>query len=101
MKLALGLITSVLTLLTMYLAGNGDRLAWKVGLANNVFWWWFTILTGSWGLIPLNAALIIVYFRNLYKKPVLNKDRETLHKLLVDSDMDADYFIVKLEERLK
>lgn len=72
----------------MYLAGNGNRLAWKVGIANNALWWWFTISTESWGLAPLNACLLVVYIRNLRKEH--NGSRRSTEEAESDERLHSD-----------
>lgn len=60
-------LLSVLTLSMMYLAGNKNPLAWKLGLANQVLWITWIYLTQSWGLMVLTVCLIFMYIRNLLK----------------------------------
>jgi hypothetical protein len=63
----LSLITAVLTLWGMWLAGNKRSAGWIVGLVNQVFWLATIIAFGVWGLLPLTVALTVVYSRNLLK----------------------------------
>jgi hypothetical protein len=49
------------------LAGNKNRHAWAIGLANQALWLIWIVASESWGLIPMNAALWIVYARNHLK----------------------------------
>lgn len=65
MSQVLALATAVGTLVGMWLAGSGDWRGWAVGLANQVLWLGFIFTFGAWGLLPLSAALIVVYGRNL------------------------------------
>lgn len=65
MRQVLPLTLSVLTLLTMWLAGNRDPRAWVLGLVNQGLWLLFIVMFGAWGLLPLSLALIVVYGRNL------------------------------------
>lgn len=60
-------LLSALTIYTMFLAGNKRKGAWLVGLANQLLWLAWIILTHSWGLIPMNLALWVVYTRNYIK----------------------------------
>lgn len=60
-------LLSAITIYTMILAGNKRRGAWVVGLVNQLLWAIWIVLSGSWGLIPMNAALWIVYIRNYLK----------------------------------
>ncbi len=58
---------SAFTLWMMYLAGNKNPLAWKIGLANQVLWVTWIVVSGTWGLALLTGCLIIMYTRNLLK----------------------------------
>lgn len=40
---------------------------WLIGLANQLLWLVWIGVTGTWGLLPLNIALWIVYSRNHLK----------------------------------
>lgn len=61
---ALALITGLMTLLSMWLAGLKRKEAWVVGLLNQVFWVAFIVIFETWGLIPLTIALIFLFTRN-------------------------------------
>ena len=58
---------SALTIYSMLLAGNKKRGAWLIGLVNQLLWLVWIVLSGAWGLIPMNIALWIVYTRNYLK----------------------------------
>lgn len=58
---------SAITIWTMFLAGNMAKSTWMVGLANQALWLVWIIAAGAWGLLPMNAALWIVYARNHLK----------------------------------
>lgn len=67
---ALSLMPWLMSAITIYmtvLAGNKHRLAWAVGLVNQALWLVWIVGTGTWGLLPMNAALWIVYGRNHIK----------------------------------
>lgn len=64
-------LLSAITIWMTLLAGNLHRNAWLVGLGNQLLWLVWIIATGTWGLIPLNIALWIVYARNHFKWRVL------------------------------
>lgn len=66
-KQLIALATSVVTLWGMWLAGSHRWEGWALGLGNQVLWLVFIIAFGAWGLLPLNAALVFVYSRNLIK----------------------------------
>ena len=55
------------TIYTMFLAGNKNRGAWIFGLFGQLAWLVWIILTNTWGLLPMNIALWIVYVRNYLK----------------------------------
>lgn len=58
---------SAITIYMTILAGNKARNAWLVGLSNQALWLIWIVASGSWGLIPMNIALWIVYGRNHLK----------------------------------
>lgn len=60
-------LLSAITIWMTLLAGNLHRSAWLVGLGNQFLWLIWIVVTGTWGLIPLNIALWIVYWRNHMK----------------------------------
>ena len=60
-------IMSAITIYMTVLAGNVHRHAWAVGLFNQALWLTWIVMTGTWGLIPMNVALWIVYARNHLK----------------------------------
>lgn len=57
-------ILSANTIYMMLLAGNKKRGAWAFGLVGQFLWLLWIVLTQSWGLIPMNIALWVVYGRN-------------------------------------
>lgn len=57
-------ITSGGTLVTMWAAGAHKRWAWAWGIANQIPWLALMWLTGTWGLLPLTCALVVIYGRN-------------------------------------
>lgn len=60
-------LLSAITIYSMILAGNKRRGAWAVGLANQALWLLWIGVTGTWGLLPMNFSLWLVYGRNLRK----------------------------------
>lgn len=60
-------LMSGLTIYMTLLAGNKHPSAWLVGLVNQALWLTFIVLTKTWGLLPMNAALWVVYARNHLK----------------------------------
>jgi len=57
-------LLSAITIWMTLLAGNMHRNAWLVGLFNQALWAVWIVLSGTWGLVPLNLALWVVYYRN-------------------------------------
>ena len=60
-------ILSGLTIWTAFLAGNKNRNAWAVGFASQGLWLAWIVASGTWGMIPGNIALWVVYARNHFK----------------------------------
>lgn len=63
----IALATSVGTLLGMWLVARKDWRGWLVGICNQTLWLAFTIQTRAWGLLPLIAALLVIYSRALMR----------------------------------
>lgn len=57
-------ILSGVTIAMTWLAGNKHRRAWALALGGQLLWLIWILASGSWGLLPMNAALWIVYYRN-------------------------------------
>lgn len=60
-------LMSAVTIWMTLLAGNKHKSAWLVGLFNQALWLSWIISTSTWGLIPMNIALWIVYARNHWR----------------------------------
>lgn len=60
-------LLSAITIYTMLLAGNKNKYAWAGGLVNQALWLVWIVASHSWGLIPMNLALWVVYARNHLK----------------------------------
>jgi hypothetical protein len=60
-------LLSVITIYMTVLAGNKSRHAWLFGLGNQALWLVWIVTVGAWGLLPMNAALWLVYARNHLK----------------------------------
>jgi hypothetical protein len=60
-------LLSAITIWMTLLAGNKSRSAWSIGLANQLLWLIWIIAIGSWGMIPMNLVLWIIYGRNYLK----------------------------------
>ena len=57
-------ILSVVTIWTMWMAGNKSPVAWIVGLLNQILWVIWILATHSYGLLPMTGAICFVYARN-------------------------------------
>jgi hypothetical protein len=60
-------LLSAITVWMTLAAGNRHRSAWLIGLANQALWLVWIVASRSWGLLPLNGALWVVYARNHLK----------------------------------
>lgn len=60
-------LLSAITIYMNVLAGNKAPGAWAVGLGNQALWLVWIVATQSWGFLPMNLALWIVYGRNHLK----------------------------------
>lgn len=60
-------VLSALTIWQTLLAGNKHKLAWLLALGNQALWFSWIVLSSNWGLLPMNIALWILYFRNHLK----------------------------------
>lgn len=60
-------LLSAITIYMTVLAGNKSRHAWLIGLCNQALWLVWIFSAGAYGLLPMNAALWIVYARNHLK----------------------------------
>jgi len=60
-------LLSAITIYMTVLAGNKSRNAWLFGLCNQALWLVWIIASASWGLLPMNLALWVVYGRNHLK----------------------------------
>lgn len=60
-------LMSAITIYMTVLAGNKNRHAWAIGLANQLLWLSWIVASGNWGFLPMNVALAFVYGRNHMK----------------------------------
>lgn len=67
MKALLPWATSVVTLWGMWALSRKHWWGWLVGLGNQALWVTFALVYEAYGLLPLTAALIVVYTRGLIK----------------------------------
>lgn len=87
---AIAILTSVITLASMWMAGNEKAFGWILGMLNQVIWFVFILVFGAWGLLPLNIALVFVYGRNYYKWKT-EDDYITFVEHIVPVNMDPIY----------
>lgn len=64
---------SAITLWMTFMAGNKHPKAWLIGLFNQVLWLVWIVLSQSWGLLPMNIGMWILYRRNHLKWAKENK----------------------------
>lgn len=60
-------LMSAITIWMTVLAGNKHPSAWFVGCLNQGLWLGWIWGTASWGFLPMNIALWVVYARNHMK----------------------------------
>jgi hypothetical protein len=60
-------LLSAITIWMTVLAGNKHPSAWAIGLVNQALWLAWITASASWGLLPMNLTLWIVYGRNHWK----------------------------------
>lgn len=67
LEIGLPWLLSALTLISLYLAGDRNPMGWLVGLINQALWLVWILLTQTWGLLPMNLTLWLVFTRNYFK----------------------------------
>lgn len=73
-KAVLPWVMSIGTILTLYLAGEKKCIAWLIGLLNQVLWFVYIYMTGSYGLSPMAGVITVIYARNLWRwKPAFQE----------------------------
>lgn len=73
----ISVVTSLVTLIGMWLVSRKDWRGWAVGLANQVLWLWLIIDTHAWGLLILTVSLVTLYTKALITWR--RDDRAALH----------------------
>lgn len=66
-------VLSSLTITMTVMTGNKHSKSWLVGLASQLLWTTWILLSQTWGLIPLNLTLWVLYYRNHQKWSKENK----------------------------
>lgn len=65
--MGLQLTASVMAMASAWRVGDKHVSGPLLGLASQVPWWALMIHDGLWGLLPINAAMVILHTRNTYK----------------------------------
>lgn len=60
-------VLSLITITQIVYAGNKHKHAWLIGLGNQFLWLSWILVSGTWGLLPMNIAIWVVYTRNHLK----------------------------------
>ncbi|MFM2445585.1 MAG: hypothetical protein RI936_32 [Pseudomonadota bacterium] len=60
-------LLSAITIAMTVLAGNLHRHAWALGLVAQAGWLVWIVATATWGFLPMNLVLWVVYLRNHLK----------------------------------
>jgi hypothetical protein len=71
-------LLSVITIWITLMAGNKHPKAWFVGIISQGLWLIWILASESWGLLPMNIALWIVYTRNHLRWSNESKESETV-----------------------
>ncbi len=67
MDILLQMITAGLTILSVWMAGNGDQRFNWVGLGNQVLWVIVLVKAETYGLLILTVVMTVTYTRNIIK----------------------------------
>ena len=60
-------LLSAMAIWMTVMTGNKHRNAWLIGIVNQVLWLVWIIASATWGLLPLNITLWVLYARNHIK----------------------------------
>lgn len=60
-------LLSAITIMQLFLTGNKHRHSWLVGLGNQCLWLTWILVSANYGLLPMNAAIWVMYTRNHFK----------------------------------
>ena len=64
---AMSYAISAISLLSLWLVGNKNRLGWVIGIGNQALWTIYAIRLQQWGLLIGVVAYTTIYIRNLIK----------------------------------
>ena len=67
LSMLLQLSASLITAASIYKMGDKTTLGPLLGSISQVPWWWFMVLEGLWGLLPLNILMLCIHVRNYIK----------------------------------
>lgn len=57
-------IISILSIYTVWITGNKNKIGWLLNGFSQVLWLIWIWSTSAWGLIPLNIAMLCMSIRN-------------------------------------
>jgi len=60
-------ILATIGITAMWLAGRHNKLGWLIGVAAQIIWFVYAIVTRQWGFIATAIAYSFVYARNWYR----------------------------------
>lgn len=63
----LQLLTALFTILSVWMAGNGDQRFSFVGLFNQILWVVVILKSHTYGLMVLTVAMTFTYSRNIWR----------------------------------
>ncbi len=60
-------LLSAITIYSVFLQGNLNKLSWLISLVNQGLWFTWIIVSEQYGFVPMNMALTILFFINYFK----------------------------------
>lgn len=96
-------LLSAITIYMTYLAGNKNKWAWLIGLVSQELWLVWIWSVAAWGLVPMNLALQIIYFRNFRKwrkkeskgiKEIVDQLTENIRNYYYKNTHKASYLVL-------
>lgn len=58
---------SIITLIAAWFIGNKSVWGQRLGLIANLAWWFYVVVFGRWGLVPMEFFFTVMTIRNLIK----------------------------------